>query len=304
MAFEASYRRLLALGVLAQRAEQARRHEAACDLCARYCRVDRSIRLGGCRTGTRARLASFGPHHGEEGPLRGRNGSGTIFFAWCNLRCQYCQNHDISQAPAGPEVGAAALASAMLTLQASGCHNINLVSPSHVVAEILAALVLAAEQGLSVPLVYNTGGFDSPEALALLDGVVDIYMPDMKYADRLTARTLSRVADYPEVNRDAVREMHRQVGDLVVDDDGVAQRGLLIRHLVLPGGLAGTAAIMQFIAEEISPDTYVNLMAQYRPAFRARDHPPLDRPLTAQEYAEALDSARGAGLRRLDRRWI
>jgi putative pyruvate formate lyase activating enzyme len=303
MAFEASYRRLLDTGELARRAEEARRHEAACDLCARYCRVDRSVRVGGCRTGTRARLASFGPHHGEEKPLRGWNGSGTIFFAWCNLRCQYCQNHDISQAPSGPEVSAAALASAMLALQASGCHNINLVSPSHVVAEILEALLLAAEQGLGLPLVYNTGGFDSPEALALLDGVVDIYMPDMKYADRLTARTLSRVADYPEVNRAAVREMHRQVGDLVVDEDGVAQRGLLIRHLVLPGGLAGTTAIMQFIADEISPDTYVNLMAQFRPAFRARDHPPLDRSLTAEEYAEALDATRRAGLRRLDRRW-
>jgi putative pyruvate formate lyase activating enzyme len=291
-------------GELERRAEQARRHETACDLCARYCGVDRRSRTGGCRTGTKARLASFGPHHGEEDPLRGWRGSGTIFFAWCNLRCQYCQNHDISQSPAGPEVDAADLAAAMLALQADGCHNINLVSPSHVVGEILEALVLAAEKGLRLPLVYNTGGFDSPEALALLDGVIDIYMPDMKYSDRHTARTLSRIGNYPEVNRAAVREMHRQVGDLVLDEDGVAERGLLIRHLVLPGGLAGTDEIMRFIAEEISPETYVNLMAQYRPAYRAREHPPLDRPLAAAEYSEALEAAMRAGLRRLDRRWI
>jgi len=301
---EPAYLRLLGPGELGRRAEEARRHEAACDLCGRYCGVDRRSRTGGCRTGTVARLASFGPHHGEEDPLRGWGGSGTLFFAWCNLRCQYCQNHSISQSPSGPEVEAAGLASAMLALQAAGCHNINLVSPSHVVAEILEAVALAAESGLRLPLVYNTGGFDSPEALGLLDGVVDIYMPDMKYSDRLTARTLSRIGDYPEVNRAAVREMHRQVGDLTVDEDGVAERGLLIRHLVLPGGLAGTAEVMRFIAEDISPDTYVNLMAQYRPAYRAREHPALDRPLTPEEYAEALDTARRAGLRRLDRRWI
>jgi putative pyruvate formate lyase activating enzyme len=302
MAFQPAYLRLYASGELARRAEEARRHEAACDLCARYCRVDRRTRTGGCRTGVRARLASFGAHHGEEDPLRGWSGSGTLFFGWCNLRCQYCQNHDISQAPAGPEVSSAELASAMLALQATGCHNINFVSPSHVVAEILGALVLAAREGLRIPLVYNTGGFDSPEALLLLDGVIDIYMPDMKYADRMTARTLSRVGGYPEVNRAALREMHRQVGELVLDEDGVAQRGLLVRHLVLPGGLAGTAEIARFIAEEISPDTYVNLMGQYRPAFRARAHPPLDRSLTFDEYERAVEAAGQAGLRRLDRR--
>ncbi len=304
MTWEAAYLRLFRSGELERRAEEARRHEAACDLCGRYCHIDRNARTAGCRTGTRARLASFGPHHGEEDPLRGWGGSGTLFFAWCNLRCQFCQNHDISQSAAGTEVDSAGLASAMLALQAAGCHNLNLVSPSHVVAEILEALVLAAEMGLCLPLVYNTGGFDSPQALALLDGVVDIYMPDMKYSNRLTARTLSRIGDYPEVNRAAVREMHRQVGELTLDEDGIARRGLLIRHLVLPGGLAGTPEIAKFIAEEISPDTYVNLMAQYRPAYRAGEHQPLDRPLTTAEYAEAVGSAERAGLRRLDRRWI
>ena len=303
MSFEAAYLALQRSGELGRRAEEARRHETACDLCARYCRVDRRSRRGGCRTGTRARLASYGPHHGEEDPLRGWKGSGTIFFAWCNLRCQYCQNHDISQSPTGAEVDPGGLADVMLALQSAGCHNINLVSPSHVVAEILEALQVAAGRGLHIPLVYNTGGFDSPEALALLDGVVDIYMPDMKYADRLTARTLSRIGNYPEVNRAAVREMHRQVGDLRRDEDGLARRGLLIRHLVLPGGLAGTGEVVRFIAEEISPDTYVNLMAQYRPAYRAREHPPLDRALTAAEYAAAVGLAQCAGLRRLDGRW-
>ncbi|MEW6567177.1 MAG: radical SAM protein [Chloroflexota bacterium] len=303
MDFQPAYLRLLRSGELARRAALAREHERACDLCARYCRVDRGQRVGGCRTGLKARLASFGPHHGEEDPLRGRHGSGTIFFAWCNLRCQYCQNHDISQVPAGPEVGPEDLASAMLTLQVMGCHNINLVSPSHVVAQILGALVLAAKGGLHLPLVYNTGGYDSPEALALLDGVIDIYMPDMKYSDRITARNLSKIGNYPEVNRAAVKEMHRQVGDLMLDDEGIAQRGLLVRHLVLPGGLAGTADVVRFLAEEISPNTYLNLMAQYRPAFHAHEHPPLDRRITAAEYQEALRLAEAAGLKRLDRRW-
>lgn len=303
MVFEAAYVSLHRSGELADRAAAAREHERACDLCGRTCRVDRSQRLGGCRTGLRARLASYGPHHGEENPLRGWGGSGTVFFAWCNLRCQYCQNHDISQSAAGPEVEPEVLAAAMLSLQSMGCHNINLVSPSHVVAEILAALLIAAERGLRLPLVYNTGGYDSPEALSLLEGVVDIYMPDMKYDDPAIARRLSKVGRYPEVNRAAVIEMHRQVGDLALDQNGIAQRGLLVRHLVLPGGLSGTAGIVRFLAEAISPETYLNVMAQYRPAYRAREHSPLDRPLTSSEYQDAVDLALAAGLRRLDGRW-
>lgn len=194
------------------------------------------------------------------------------------------------------------LASMMLSLQAQGCHNINLVSPSHVVAPILAALLIAAEAGLRLPLVYNTGGYDSLEALQLLDGVVDIYMPDMKYADEEVAYRYSRVRNYPAVNQAAVKEMHRQVGDLVMDDRGIALRGLLVRHLVLPGGLAGTPEIARFLAEEVSRDTYINIMDQYRPCYRAREHPPLDRPITSQEYEEAVAAAQRAGLHRFDQR--
>jgi len=229
-------------------------------------------------------------------------GSGTIFFSWCNLRCQYCQNADISQAPAGREIEADELAAIMLSLQRSGCHNINFVSPSHVVAEILEALLLAARSGLRIHLVYNTGGFDSLEALCLLDGVIDIYMPDMKYGDARVARTHSKIGNYPEVNRKAVREMHRQVGDLCLDANGIAQHGLLVRHLVLPGGLAGTEEVVRFLAEEISPNTYLNIMGQYRPAYRAKDYPPLDRPLQVQEYKDARSMAARAGLTRLDER--
>jgi len=300
--FEPGYLRLHRDGELARRAELAREREQACDLCARYCRVDRADRHGACRTGLKAWVASYGPHHGEEEPLRGWRGSGTIFFGWCNLRCQYCQNHDISQAAAGRELESEEIAPIMLNLQASGCHNINLVSPSHVVAEILEALVIAVDHGLRLPLVYNTGGYDSPEALAILDGVIDIYMPDMKYSDRLVARTLSKIGNYPQVNQEAVREMHRQVGDLTLDSRGVAQRGLLVRHLVLPEGLAGTAEVVRFLAEEISTQTYLNLMDQYRPAFNAHNHPPLNRSLTSDEYGEALKMARDAGLTRLDKR--
>ena len=300
--FEPCYLSLHQTGELAIRAVLARQHESACDLCARYCRVDRSERHGACRIGTKAWVASYGPHHGEEEPLRGWRGSGTIFFTWCNLRCQYCQNSDISQGPAGREVESDELAAIMLTLQESGCHNINFVSPSHVVAEILDALVIAVDHGLRIPLVYNTGGFDSPEALTLLDGVVDIYMPDMKYADRLVARRLSKIGNYPEVNRAAIREMHRQVGDLKLDSRGIAQRGLLIRHLVLPEGLAGTEEIVRFLAEEISKNTYLNLMDQYRPCFKAHEYPPLNRRLKSDEYREALKLAQEAGLTRLDER--
>ncbi len=300
--FQAAYRKLHEEGVLKLRAQDARQREHACDLCARYCGIDRAEKLGGCHTGMRARVASYGPHHGEEDPLRGTRGSGTIFFAWCNLRCQYCQNHDISQSAVGGEIESKELAAIMLELQQSGCHNINFVSPSHVVAEILEALEIAAAKGLSIPLVYNTGGFDSLEALHLLDGVIDIYMPDMKYSDRYVARRYSKVSNYPEVNRAAVREMHRQVGDLTLDTHGVARRGLLVRHLVLPNNLAGTSEIVRFLAEEISADTYLNLMDQYRPAYKIHNDPQLNRALHPREYQNALDQACQAGLRRLDHR--
>ena len=298
---EASYLSLFRSGELKRRAEVARTHEAACDLCARSCGINRAERTGACHTGLRARVASYGPHHGEEDPLRGWNGSGTIFFSWCNLRCVYCQNHDISQAPAGHEMTSAELAAIMIELQARGCHNINLVSPSHVVAEILDALVLAVKAGLTLPLVYNTGGYDSLATLELLDGVIDLYMPDMKYSQASVARGYSKIKDYPRINQKAVREMHRQVGDLQLDPDGIAIRGLLVRHLVLPARLAGTRQIMRFLATEISTDTYVNIMQQYRPAFQAGAHPLLNRRPTQQEFDEAYRWARQAGLHRFDR---
>jgi len=299
-----AYLRLAASGELARRATEAVRHLADCDLCARYCFVDRRRGVEGaaCRTGERAIVASYGPHHGEEAPLRGWAGSGTIFFSGCNLRCVYCQNWDISQRRTGREVEPREIAGMMLELQARGCHNINLVSPSHVVAQIIAALADAAARGLRLPLVYNTGGYDSREALALLDGIVDIYMPDMKYGDAALARRYSKVRNYVEANRAAVKEMHRQVGDLVLDEHGIARRGLLVRHLVLPRDIAGTEQVLAFLAGEISPNTYLNLMDQYRPCYRADEYPELDRPLTREEYREALEAAARHGLARLDQR--
>jgi putative pyruvate formate lyase activating enzyme len=299
---EPAYRKLLASGELGRRVERAVERLADCDLCARYCRVNRLESSQGavCRTGRRAVVNSFGPHHGEELPLRGRNGSGTIFFSWCNLRCRYCQNWEISQRGSGSELEPDALATIMLRLQDQGCHNINFVTPSHVVAQILEALLIAARQGLQLPLVYNTGGHDSPEALTLLDGVIDIYMPDVKYGDSRVARRYSRVRDYVEVNRATLREMHRQVGDLVLDEQGIARSGLLVRHLMLPENLAGTDAVLRFLAQEISPDTYLNLMTQYRPCYRVHDMPPLDRPIAASEYRRARDLALQLGLSRLD----
>ncbi len=300
--FEPAYLRLLASGELDERARIASRHLQSCDLCARHCRVNRndSIRGAACRTGERARVHAAFAHLGEEACVTGSAGSGTIFFSSCNLRCVYCQNSDIAWDCEGRDVDPDELAGMMLSLQRMDCHNVNLVSPSHVVAQVLAALPIAARRGLRLPLVYNTGGYDSPEALALLDSVVDVYMPDVKYADSDVAHRYSHVRDYVSVNRAAVREMHRQVGDLVVDPDGVARRGLLVRHLVLPNGLSGTEEVLRFIAEEISPHTYVNLMDQYRPCFRASAHGELARRPTAAELRAARDAARRLGLRRLD----
>ena len=304
MAFIPAYQKLLADGHLHKRREQACRHLEDCDLCARYCHVNRRKTIEGavCRTGERAVVHSFGPHHGEEDPLRGWHGSGTIFFSWCNLRCIYCQNWDISHKGMGRETEVAELANMMLALQEQGCHNINLVSPSHVVAQIIAAVEIAAQQGLRLPLVYNTGGYDSLEALRLLDGIIDIYMPDMKYGSSDIARKYSKVRNYVEYNQIAVKEMHRQVGDLMLDESGIAQRGLLVRHLVLPENLAGTEQVLAFLAREISPHTYLNLMSQYYPCYRADENPPLDRMVTEEEYQQALHIAEQYGLQRLDQR--
>jgi putative pyruvate formate lyase activating enzyme len=300
--FEPAYLRLLAAGELRARATEARRHLESCGLCANHCGVNRlAVTVGAiCRTYERARVHAAFPHHGEEEVLRGTSGSGTIFFSGCNLHCVYCQNWESSWRGEGEIVSDEALAEAMLGLQRQGCHNVNLVSPSHVVAQVLAALCIAADRGLRLPLVWNSGGFDSMEALRLLDGVVDIYMPDVKYADSQVARRYSHVTGYVEACRAGLKEMHRQVGDLVLDASGLARRGLLVRHLVLPSGLAGTEEVMRFLAEEISPRTWVNLMDQYRPGHRANDIPALARRPTSAELRAALDAARRHGLTRLD----
>jgi len=300
--FEPAYLALLRSGELERRVEAAHERLHACDFCGRECRVDRYEQVGACQTGARAVVSSCGPHHGEEDPLRGQRGSGTIFFAWCNLSCQFCQNYDISQLGHGEEASPQELASMMLALQARGCHNVNLVSPTHVVAPILTALLIAAEAGLRLPLVWNTGGYDSLAALALLAGAVDIYMKVIKYADEETARRYSKIKHYPAVNQAAVREMHRQVGDLTLDENGIALRGLLVRHLVLPEGLAGTEKVARFLADEVSGDTYINVMDQYRPCYKATGLPPLDRRITRAEHERALRQARQAGLHRFDER--
>ncbi len=299
--FHPAYLKLLEIDDLQQRVAQGYDNLTHCNGCAWECGVNRRLgKLGVCRTGELARVSSYGPHMGEEDPLRGWRGSGTIFFSRCNLRCQYCQNFDISQTEAGNDVLPEELAAMMLELQGAGCHNINLVSPSHVVPQILAAVLIAASAGLRLPLVYNTGGYDSMASLQLLNGVIDIYMPDMKYASPQIALRYSKARNYPQVNQAAVREMHCQVGDLQIDERGLAQRGLLVRHLVLPHSLAGTQEIVHFLADKISKDTYINIMDQYRPAYLARQHPKLNRPVSRKEMEEAVELARQTGLHRLD----
>jgi putative pyruvate formate lyase activating enzyme len=277
---------------------------ASCSLCPRRCGVNRLTgELGVCRVGCDAVVSSYGPHFGEERPLVGAHGSGTVFFTGCNLRCIFCQNYDISQLRSGDVVTTDRLAQMMIELQERGCHNINLVTPTHQVPQILEALVKAAQLGLCLPIVYNCGGYESLEALRLLDGIVDIYMPDMKYGNNEIGSRLSGAPDYWDRSREAVREMHRQVGDLrIVENESggeryeIAIRGLLVRHLVLPGGIAGTAEIVEFLANEISKDTYINIMDQYRPAFKAVGHELVGRRITSLEYEEAMKLARTAGL--------
>ncbi|HEY41094.1 MAG TPA: radical SAM protein [Dehalococcoidia bacterium] len=293
---------MYASGELRTRAEKARAMMETCCLCPRCCRVNRlSVETGQCRSAGQVVISSYGPHFGEESPLVGRYGSGTIFFTNCNLRCIFCQNYTISQLGEGTHVNNEALARMMLSLQEKGCHNINLVSPTHVVPYILDALDVAAGQGLNLPLVYNSGGYDSLDTLKMLDGIVAIYMPDMKYSDSRTGERLSGVKDYAEINRTAVKEMHRQVGDLQIDENGIARRGLLVRHLVLPNGLAGTDKTMSFLAREVSPETYVNIMAQYRPHYLAATMPEISRPANAREFREAINLARHYGIHRLDK---
>jgi putative pyruvate formate lyase activating enzyme len=295
-------RKLLQNDQLRQRAEAARQLLSSCTLCPRQCRVDRLAgETGICRTAAKARIASYAPHFGEEAPLVGSHDSGAIFLAGCNLCCCFCQNYGISQGdePA-QEVNAREFAAIMLELQAKGCHNINLVTPSHVVPQILEALIPALEGGLNIPLVYNCSGYESLETLALLDGVVDIYLPDAKFWEPATAARYTGAADYPQRMREALLEMHRQVGGLVIGEDGCARSGLLIRHLLMPGLLEESRAILRFIAEHLPADTYVNVMGQYHPCGRAGDFAELNDEIPLKEYRSTLEYAQKLGLTRLD----
>jgi putative pyruvate formate lyase activating enzyme len=291
---------LLPPGVLADKVREAEEILKECTLCPRECRVDRtSGHVGFCRTENKPFISSWGPHFGEERPLVGRFGSGTIFFGNCNLGCLFCQNYSISHLGEGVEISFEKLAGIMLGLQHSGCHNINFVTPTHQMPMILRALHIASEKGLNIPVVYNCGGYESLHSIKLLDGMVDIYMPDFKYFDPEIAFRYSDARDYPEVVVAAIKEMHRQVGDLIIKS-GVALRGLLVRHLVFPEGIAGTAGVVKFIAEEISKNTYINIMDQYHPCFKAFDNPPLNRRITGREYSDAIRLATEAGLTRID----
>jgi len=303
---QAGYLALHEQGKLGARIDEARELLSPCRVCPRQCKVDRLAgEKGICRTGARAVVSSYAPHFGEESPLVGSGGSGTIFLTHCSLLCVFCQNYEISHLGQGIETDEGQLASMMVSLQRQGCHNINFVTPSHVVPQILAALPKAVEKGLTVPLVYNSSGYDAVETLQLLEGIFDIYMPDFKFWTKESARRYAKAPDYPGVARRAILEMHRQVGDLVMDKEGVAVKGLLVRHLVMPGGLDETREILRFLANEVSVDTYVNVMDQYRPCGRAHEYPPIDRRLDHEEFQEALRLAGEAGLKRLDEKdWL
>lgn len=302
---ESVYQRAWKTGLLATRIEKSRQLLTDCKLCPRRCGVDR---LGGergvCRTGGMAEVASYGAHFGEESVLVGEHGSGTIFFCGCSLTCVFCQNYEISH----PEIGScqavdsSRLGSIMVDLQRQGCHNINFVTPSHVIPQILEALPYAIEAGLTVPLVYNCGGYEEVESLQLLEGIVDIYMPDFKFWRSESAKKYANAADYPAKARAALLEMQRQVGDLAINAEGVAERGLLVRHLLMPHGLDESREILRFVAESISRNCFVNIMDQYRPCGKIMAFPELLETIVPEEYRAALDRAAELGLTRLDRK--
>jgi putative pyruvate formate lyase activating enzyme len=303
--FAPGYLRLFESGELRRRVKLALGELESCRLCPRDCDVNRlNNQAGVCKTGRYAIVSSHFAHFGEEDCLRGARGSGTIFFSQCNLRCVFCQNYDISWLGEGQVTLPAELAEMMLQLQRVGCHNINFVTPEHVVPQILEALLPAIDQGLRLPLVYNTGGYDSLESIELMNGVVDVYMPDFKIWKAETARRYLRAPNYPEAARSAIFEMHRQVGPLAFDERGLALRGLLIRHLVMPGLAEETRQILKWIADELGPDTYVNLMDQYSPAGRVgnADFTEINRRITSKEYQAAVEAAHAVGLWRLDDR--
>jgi putative pyruvate formate lyase activating enzyme len=298
---EPPYLKLYREGKLQDRVDRALELMRDCSLCPRECHVDRlSGELGFCRTGEKARVASLHAHFGEESPLVGTGGSGTIFFRSCNLLCCFCQNYDISHDAEGGEVGPKDLADMMLSLQRRGCHNINFVTPSHVVPQILQGLLIAIERGLKVPLVYNTGGYDKVETLKILEDIFDIYMPDFKFWEVRWSEKFCKAPDYRNIATAAIKEMHRQVGDLLIDESGIAEKGLLVRHLVMPNDVSNTKEVMTFLADKISEDTYVNVMDQYHPCGKATLDPVINRRLTMKEYVEAVRRTREAGLHRLD----
>lgn len=293
------YLETYASGELDERIEKLMAILNECNLCPRACGINRTRgETGYCNSDNHLVVSSVQPHYGEEDVLVGTYGSGTIFLTNCNLGCLYCQNYDISHLGHGQKITEEELALSMINLQKRGCHNINFVTPTHYTLQIVKALKIAIENGLHISLVYNCGGYESRSTIALLDGIVDIYMPDMKYSDAEPAERYSNAPDYFEVCKEAVKEMHRQVGDLIVDNRGIAVRGLLIRHLVLPDGLAGSAKVFEFIATELSKESYVNIMVQYRPMYKAYEYKELNRGVTMSEYKEALDSAKAWGLHR------
>lgn len=302
--FAPAYLRAEQSGVLAGRVRQLWSIYRSCRLCPRQCGVNRlKGETGVCRSTSRAKVFSAHAHFGEERPLVGRGGSGTIFFSNCSLLCQYCQNWEINHRGDGSYVSDDQIGRLMLDLQNAGCHNINVVTPTHIVPNIINGLRAAIARGLRVPIVYNCGGYESLEVIKLLDGIVDIYLPDFKYNDtKMAEKYSSGAAGYPEAAAAAIEEMHRQVGELVVDERGIALRGLMIRHLVLPRNIAGTDRFTAWVASRLTRSTYVNIMAQYRPEHRARDYPELSRRVSSDEFKQALDWARAAGLTRLDNR--
>ncbi|MFC1867235.1 radical SAM protein [Thermodesulfobacteriota bacterium] len=301
---EPSYLALHKNGILSERVKKALKLLESCNLCPRECGVNRlsDEKTGYCETGRLARVASYNAHFGEESPLVGTSGSGTIFISSCNLSCSFCQNYEISHLREGIEVEPEQMAAMMLQLAERGCHNINFVTPTHVVPQLLESLNIAIEQGLRIPLVYNSSGYDKTETLALLDGIFDIYMPDFKFWEGKWSKRYCQAPDYGERAASAIREMHRQTGDLITNDLGVAEKGLLIRHLVMPHGVAGTSKIMDFIAQDISRNSYVNIMDQYRPCGNAEWDDFINRRLTSKEFKEAIDCAGEVGLVRLDPR--
>jgi putative pyruvate formate lyase activating enzyme len=293
------YLKKLSLPELHQRAEALHKLLVECRICPNECLAKRTEgETGECHSTDEVYISSVGPHFGEEPPLVGTNGSGTIFFTNCNLDCQFCQNYDISHLGIGEKASTSDLARAMLQLQQIGCHNINLVTPTHFTPQIVDAIILAIEKGLELPIVYNCGGYESVETLKLLEDIVDIYMPDIKYSIYENALKYSGVQNYWETVRLAVKEMHQQVGDLKLSKRGIAQRGLLVRHLVLPNDIAGSKALIDFVANEISEETYLNIMDQYRPAYHANKYPELNRRITPSEYKDVIDYAHNKGLTR------